>query len=447
MNQTKSFIFAVMLSLFAIVACGSSDNSTEKPVETVSVSLSPEAIQTSAAGGSYSVAVTTSAKEWTAFAYDDCSSWVKVSTDTKAGTIAITISANKDAARTGTVFFKSGQTRKSITITQYAPLAASKDNVFFGISGGNESVTISGGSNWNATASDSWITCEKQGNETLNISAKANDGDARTGTVTVSTADEKITITVKQDANSDITCPIEGYHLVWNDEFGEGTELNASNWTHEVQKDHWVNNELQNYVNHKSPEGNLVTEIKEGHLQIHCFKENGKVYSGRVYGNKSKGWKYGYVEASIKLPSGKGTWPAFWMMPVNFKSWPHDGEIDIMEEVGYHKDYVVSSLHADGHVHTNNTQVTKDVYCKGAEGEFHTYGMEWTADYFQFYVDGKKTLYYKNPGTGVTDWPYDAPFYVIFNLAWGGDWGGSQGVNESALPITMEVDYVRVFQK
>lgn len=238
-----------------------------------------------------------------------------------------------------------------------------------------------------------------------------------------------------------------GYTLVWQDEFNEGDVPDAKKWTHEVKNSGWVNHELQNYVSGKSPKGKRVTEVKEGSLHINCFKEDGKIYSGRIYGNVGTGWKYAYVEASINLPSGKGTWPAFWMMPVHFTSWPHDGEIDIMEEVGYHKDYVSSSLHADGHVHSNNTQVTKEVYCKGAEGEYHTYGMEWTPDYFQFYVDGKKTLYYKNPGTGVRDWPYDAPFYVIFNLAWGGDWGGSQGVDESKLPVTMKVDYVRVFQK
>jgi len=238
-----------------------------------------------------------------------------------------------------------------------------------------------------------------------------------------------------------------GYELVWHDEFNEGTVPDTKYWTHEVKSAGWVNNELQTYVSGKSPKGERVTEIVDGNLHINCFKEDGKIYSGRIYGNVTTGWQYGYVEASICLPSGKGTWPAFWMMPVHFTSWPADGEIDIMEEVGYHKDYVSSSLHATGHVHSNNTQVTKEVYCKGAEGEFHTYGMEWTPDYFQFYVDGNKTLYYKNPGTGKVDWPYDAPFYVILNLAWGGSWGGAQGVNESALPVTMKVDYVRVFQK
>jgi len=204
---------------------------------------------------------------------------------------------------------------------------------------------------------------------------------------------------------------------------------------------------LQNYVNHKTPEGKLVTEVRNGNLRITALKENGKVYSGRVYAKRNTGWKYGYIEARIKLPKGKGTWPAFWMMPVNFRSWPADGEIDIMEEVGYHPNYVSSSLHANAHVHSNGTQVTHEMYCEGAEGEFHTYAMEWTAQNITTYVDGKVQLSYNNRGLGRDDWPYDDPFYVILNLAWGGDWGGAQGVDESALPVTMEVDYVRVFQK
>jgi Beta-glucanase/Beta-glucan synthetase len=118
-----------------------------------------------------------------------------------------------------------------------------------------------------------------------------------------------------------------------------------------------------------------------------------------------------------------------------------------MEEVGYHPNYVSSSLHANAHVHTNNTQVTKEMYCAGAEGDYHVYAIEWTQEKITTFVDGKVLLTYANRGLGHDDWPYDAPFYVILNLAWGGDWGGSQGVDESALPVTMSVDYVRVFQK
>ena len=271
--------------------------------------------------------------------------------------------------------------------------------------------------------------------------------DARSGFVTIlsDTVSQKITIN-QAGANRDNYFVPDGYSLIWNDEF-DGTELNSADWTHEVKGSGWVNEELQNYVNHKTRGESLVTEVKDGRLHITCLKENGKIYSGRVYAKVRQGWTYGYIEGRIKLPKGKGTWPAFWMMPVKFTAWPDDGEIDIMEEVGFHPDYVSSSLHATAHVHSNNTQVTHEMKCEGAEGEFHTYALLWTDKNITTYVDGKVQLSYDNRGLGHDDWPYDAPFYVILNLAWGGTWGGMQGVDESALPATMEVDYVRIYQK
>lgn len=271
--------------------------------------------------------------------------------------------------------------------------------------------------------------------------------DGRTGYVTIISDTVTKIIPVKQTgANGGVCCVPNDYSLVWHDEF-DGTELNSSDWTHEVKSSGWVNDELQNYVNHKTRNGTLVTEVKDGRLFINCVKENDKIYSGRVYAKVRQGWTHGYIEGRIKLPKGKGTWPAFWMMPVNFTAWPDDGEIDIMEEVGFHPDYVSSSLHANAHVHSNNTQVTHEMKCDGAEGEFHVYSVLWTDKNITTYVDGKVQLSYDNRGLGRDDWPYNDPFYIILNLAWGGSWGGMQGVDESALPATMEIDYVRVYQK
>ena len=333
-------------------------------------------------------------------------------------------------------------------------ITVSSETVNVPAEGGTYTVSVTTtGNEWGVAMGENFFTVKSQNTAaqagTLTITVPANPvAETRTGAVTIMSGTARKTVTVTQAAAEKAAYEApDGYKLVWHDEFDEGTELNSADWTHEVQKDHWVNNELQNYVNHTTPKGRYVTEISGGHLQIHCFKEDGKIYSGRVYAKVKEGWKYGYIEASIKLPKGKGTWPAFWMMPVNFKSWPADGEIDIMEEVGYHPDYVSSSLHANAHVHSNGTQVTHEMYCKGAEGEFHTYAIEWTAQNITTYVDGKKQLSYDNRGLGRDDWPYNDPFYIIFNLAWGGDWGGSQGVDENALPVTMEVDYVRVFQK
>ena len=446
MKQLLNKVLLVLCAL-PLLSCSKDDGNTPQPTPDITVTLNPENYTATAAKTSFTINVTTNAKEWTAYASETAKEWLTVTANTKESTITVDIKANTGSERKGTVTFKSGQTRKEVTVVQHAPLSVDPTSLYYKKDGGNQTVTVNYSGNWEATSAEAWIICTKSSGA-LVVTAAQNDNIFRQGKVTVTAEGEKVEIEVKQEGNEEIVCPIDGYHLVWNDEFSQDSrDLNAQQWKHEVQKAGWVNNELQNYVNTKSPDGKRVTEVSEGTLKITCFKENGKIYSGRVYGCVSTGWQYGYVEAKIKLPSGKGTLPACWMMPVNCTAWPDDGEIDIMEEVGYHPDYVSSSLHATGHVHSKGTQVTKETYCKGAEGEYHVYGMEWTADYFQFYVDGKKTRYYKNPGTGKVDWPYDAPFYVIFNLAWGGSWGGQQGVDESKLPATLEVEYVRVFQK
>ncbi len=361
-------VSSMLVIAMAITGCGG-DDAHDPVADAAVISTSLESITAPADGGTYSVSVTTTGKEWGAYADQDFITVESSNTAAQSGTITVKIPANPTtSARTGSVNIMSGSARKVIGVQQEAA------------------------------------------------------------------------------AQSAYYAP-EGYALVWHDEFDKGAELNAADWTHEVWGKGRVNNELQEYVNHRTPEGQLVTEVRGGKLRITALKENGKVYSGRVYAKVKEGWTYGYIEASIKLPKGKGTWPAFWMMPVNFRSWPADGEIDIMEEVGYHPNYVSSSLHANAHVHTKGTQVTHEMKCEGAEDEFHTYAIKWTHENITTYVDGRVQLSYDNKGKGRDDWPYDDPFYVILNLAWGGDWGGAMGVDETALPATMEIDYVRVFQK
>ena len=335
-----------------------------------------------------------------------------------------------------------------------ATITAQPETITIPATGGTYTINVSTtGKGWSAYSNENWVRVSVESTSsnsgTVSVTVPENPNTlARTGTVIIMSGTARKTIPVSQAAadESPYYCP-DGYHLVWHDEFDDGTVLNANDWTHEVQKSGWVNNELQNYVNRTTPDGEWVTRLNNGKLNIRALKENGKIYSGRVYAKVKSGWTYGYIEASIKLPKGKGTWPAFWMMPVNFRSWPADGEIDIMEEVGYHPNYVSSSLHANAHVHSNGTQVTHEMYCAGAEDEFHTYAILWSHENITTYVDGQLQLSYDNRGLGRDDWPYDDPFYVIFNLAWGGSWGGQQGVDENALPAVMEVDYIRVFQK
>lgn len=327
-------------------------------------------------------------------------------------------------------------------------------------------LSVNATGDWGVSSADKdWCTVTPSGGIKGVSEVKVNLLTNRTGkeretTVTFRYGAKTLEVPVKQGFSDEdlppdpgeIVVP-DGYHLVWHDEFDEGPLLDPAHWTHEVQKSGWVNNELQNYVNHQTSSGNKVTEVQDGALHIHCFKEGGKIYSGRVYAHVGTGWQYGWFEARINLPKGKGTWPAFWMMPVgndwNTNPWPMCGEIDIMEEVGCVPNEVSSSIHTQDYNHTMNTQKTHAMTIAKAEGEYHVYALEWTEDAITTYVDGKVQLAVKKSalGSGHNQWPFHYAFYPILNLAWGGDWGGMKGVDESALPVTMSVDYIRVFQK
>lgn len=343
-------------------------------------------------------------------------------------------------------------------LSKQTSITVSPQNTTIDFEGGEIELTVNADGDWGVTSKSDFCTVDRKGgvageNKVKATIAKNSTADNRTATINFYGGGTSINCEIVQGYDEasfnsgDITAP-DGYKLVWHDEFDDATL--SSDWTYEVQNSGWVNNELQNYRK-DAIDGKNTVEIKNNILNINCFKGNdGKVYSGRIKAKESTGWKYGYIEARIQLPKGKGTWPAFWMMPVNVdwanEGWPKCGEIDIMEEVGANPNYVSSSLHAEGHVHTLGNQVTHEMLCDGAEDGFHTYAIEWTKEKITTYVDGKLQLSYKSDGT-VKNYPYDKPYYIILNLAWGGDWGGYKGIDESALPTTMLVDYVRVFQK
>ena len=450
----KIFIwFMSCMALTNVIACGGSDDedngsSSGGSSSTAQITLSNTEIVVPASSATYTIDVKSTETDWSASTSAD---WLQVTaygTVATTGQISIKVSDNQGTSpRTATVTVKSRSARAILTVTQSEPIQISSDKILSRTGGDETVITVKARSEWSVTASESWIEVQKADDSQLKIKTQPNTGNTmRSGQVVVVSGNEKRTVTVTQDSPevTKITTPA-GYQLVWNDEFNNGSEL-GGDWRHEEQGPGWVNNELQTYVN-GSAAGQRVTELVDGKLRINCFKASNTIYSGRVYAKSSVGWTYGYIEARIKLPKGKGTWPAFWMMPVNFRSWPADGEIDIMEEVGANPNYVSSSLHANAHVHSNNTQVTHEMYLAGAEDDYHVYAIKWTQDNITTYVDGKVQLSYDNRGLGRDDWPYDDPFYVILNLAWGGDWGGYKGIDESALPATMLVDYVRVFQK
>ena len=312
-------------------------------------------------------------------------------------------------------------------------------------------LTVKSGQDWTAYSDDNWINCNVRMNDGLvEISATENtDYHPREGLVVIKSGSTRITVTITQEARPEMTDPDiiapEGYRLVWNDEFNTGNEPDLSDWYYETGGNGWGNNELQTYVA-GSKDNEQLAAIENGILTLTAQKIAGTVYSIRI--NTRESWKYGYFEARIRLPEGKGTWPAFWMLPQEFTSWPDDGEIDIMEEVGYDPNVIVSTIHCKAYNHSIGTQKTDNLLVPTSQTEFHVYALEWTEDFIRTYVDGQEIFYFANDKAGNKEtWPFDVPFYLKLNLAWGGNWGGAQGIDESVLPARYEIDYVRVFQK
>ncbi len=232
---------------------------------------------------------------------------------------------------------------------------------------------------------------------------------------------------------------------VWSDEFDTGSIPDSSKWTFETGGDGWGNNELQYYTDRDN------VKIESGLLKITAKKENRnnrKYTSSRLITKNKGGWKYGRIEIRAKMPAGRGLWPAFWMLPQNFKSFSgvSKGEIDILEYVGYEPDIVHFSLHTKANNSLLGNEITKSKKAAKADKYFHIYRMDWASYGIRGYIDGKKYFEYLNNGKGKKYWPFNEIFFLIINLAVGGDWGGYKGVDNSIFPATLEIDYVRVYE-
>lgn len=238
------------------------------------------------------------------------------------------------------------------------------------------------------------------------------------------------------------------YELVWADEFDTEGEPDPARWAFNVGGGGWGNGELQYYM----PKGNA--SIENGVLTIEARKERRgtcSYSSARMITRNVADWLYCKIEVRAKLPSGKGTWPAIWMLPTDmvYGDWPASGEIDIMEHVGYDPDVIVQSIHTKN-THGNAASSYR-VQVPGVREEFHTYGVEWLPDRVIFSIDGEQTYVYAKPQTAEGErasdaWPFDQRMYLLINLAFGGTWGGNMGIDEKCLPARLEVDYVRVYQ-
>ena len=237
-----------------------------------------------------------------------------------------------------------------------------------------------------------------------------------------------------------------GWTLVWADEFDVDGRPNSDKWNAELHPPGWVNEELQNYTGR--PEN---ARVENGNLVIEALRDSfgGFEYSSARLQSARKGdILYGRVEARAKLPKARGSWPAIWMMPTDsaYGNWPDSGEIDIMEHVGYDPGVVHASTHCKTYYWKNMNQKTAQTSVPDFGDAFHVYALEWFADRLDVFVDDKKYFTSLDEGTGWQAWPFDKRFHVILNIAIGGTWGGTQGVDNTIFPVRMEVDYVRMYQ-
>jgi beta-glucanase (GH16 family) len=236
----------------------------------------------------------------------------------------------------------------------------------------------------------------------------------------------------------------EGWELVWHDEF-DGDTIDEENWTYDLGGHGWGNGESQHYTNRSEN-----ARIEDGMLVIEARQES---YMGSYYTSarlKSEGlqeFQYGRIEARLKVPAGRGLWPAFWMLGSNFGTvgWPDCGEIDIMEYIGREPDLILGTIHGPGysgalglsHWNRQDYDIADD---------FHTYAVEWDEDQITWFYDGEEYGTYTRRNLGQREWVFDQPFFIILNLAVGGTLPGPIGL-DTVFPAQYLIDYVRVFQQ
>lgn len=240
--------------------------------------------------------------------------------------------------------------------------------------------------------------------------------------------------------------------LVWVDEFS-GRALDLDKWEYDTSRNKlgWYNGEKQYYSagrleNIRVENGRLIIDARHEKLDPAKFPDwGGQQYTSAKIFSKA-GWTYGFYEVRAKLPCARGTWPAIWMLPLDMKEWPDDGEIDIMEHVGSKPHEIVASLHTKLFNHMLKTQRSAQKALPTSCSAFHRYQLDWRPDSITIGVDDRAYMRVRNdqPG-GKGAWPFDVPFKMILNLAIGGDWAAAKGIDDTAMPQRMEVDYVRVW--
>lgn len=244
---------------------------------------------------------------------------------------------------------------------------------------------------------------------------------------------------------------------VWSDEFNYEGLPDPNKWTYDVGNGcprlcGWGNNEVQVYT-----ENNLANaRVEDGKLIIEAHKQpDGSWTSARLKTQGKRHMRYGKAVIRAKIPGGAGVWSAIWMLGENIttKGWPACGEIDIMEHVGKNPGYVHSALHSpSSYGATENTGISK---VPGFDTDFHDYGFEWSPEKITVYIDGRLHYEYAPTEKNADTWPFDDPFFFIFNIAMGGNWGSEvsletngrkNGIDPELTSARMEIDHIRVYE-
>ena len=262
------------------------------------------------------------------------------------------------------------------------------------------------------------------------------------------------TCTTHSTADARLEVP-DDYQLVWSDEFEQDGLPDESRWAYDTRRnaDGWWNRELQYYSaarveNARVEDGHLIIEAHKEPVPFETFPDSGgQVFtSARLITSERAAWQYGYIEVRAKLPCGRGLWPAIWTLPEGDTRWPLDGEIDIMEYVGWNRNKFHATVHTRDNNHTSGSQFGSSFHASTACGGFHTHSLHWTEEALTIAVDGVPYFYYPRDNKKYGEWPFDRPHFLLLNVAVGG-WGGRRGIDAGAFPARMEVDYVRVYQK
>jgi beta-glucanase (GH16 family) len=238
------------------------------------------------------------------------------------------------------------------------------------------------------------------------------------------------------------------YELVWSDEFDgdSGTAPNAAKWAYDLGtgQNGWGNNELQTYTN--KPEN--VSLDGKGHLKISALKDgSGKYTSARIKTEGKYTQQYGRIEARIKTPTGTGMWPAFWMLGSNKNTvgWPQCGEIDIMEQRGQYSNITISTLHGPGYFGGQPLTKLYGLENNRFDTDFNLYAVEWGEKYVHFFINDYLFARF-TPADAPGEWVFNQPFYLLLNVAVGGNFGGPPN-NYTPFPGSMFIDYVRAYKE